>query len=124
MLFRSITSGQSRDALQEILSLYAFGEDSDIRNRVKGITAVNSAAAVSRVAFDSGVAFCRGLDIKLEFDEEQFVGSGAYLMASVLDRFFGLYGGINSFTRLTATSQQRRQPLQRWPARVGERRLA
>ncbi len=120
----SIVEGKGKEALQEILRLYCFDDEESIRRRIMGITNVNSKAAVSRVAFDSGVAFCRGLDINVEFDEEQFRGAGVYLMASVLERFFGLYGTVNSFTRMTALSLQRKSPIRRWAARIGDRRLA
>ena len=120
----SIVQAQGSDALQEILRLYCFDEEESTRRRIMGITNVSCKSSVSRVAFDAGIAFCRGLDINLEFDEEQFRGSGAYLMASVLERFFALYGTLNSYTRLTATSRQRSKPIRCWDARAGERRLA
>ena len=120
----SIVQGKGKEALQEILNLYSFADDESVRRRIMSISNVASEAGVGRVSFESGVAFCRGLDIKVVFDEEQFKGSGVYLMASVLERFFALYGTLNSFTRLTALSQQRQKPIQKWEARVGERRLA
>jgi type VI secretion system protein ImpG len=61
--------------------------------------------------------------VSLEFDEEKFVGSGVFLFASVLEKFLGLYTSLNSFTQLIATSQQREQPLKRWPPRAGEQIL-
>jgi len=108
-----------REALQEILRLYSFTGDEDVRKRIAGITALKSESSVSRVLFDTGVAFCRGLDLEIEFDEEQFAGSGVYLLASVLERFCGLYSSVNSYSRLTARTRQRRGILKRWPVRVG-----
>jgi type VI secretion system protein ImpG len=118
----SITRG-GLEALREILRLYSFHEDEDIRKRIDGLTALNSHSSVSGVEFDSGVAFCRGLDVEVEFDEERFAGSSAYMLASVLERFFGLYSAVNSYTRLTARSKQRRLPICRWPARIAEQRV-
>ena len=119
----SIVQGGGLPALQEILRLYCFPEDEDVRKRILGLTALRSEASVSRVVFDSGVAFCRGLDVELEFDEDQFAGSGPYLLACVLERFFGLYSAINSYTRLTARSKQRKEAIRRWPPRIGEQRI-
>jgi type VI secretion system protein ImpG len=119
----SIVQAGGKEALQEILRLYAFGEDEDIRKRILGITGVKSESTVSRVQFDSGVAFCRGLDLDLEFDEEQYAGSGVYLLAAVLERFFGLYSAVNSYSRLTARSRKRRGVLKRWPPRIGEQQV-
>jgi type VI secretion system protein ImpG len=115
----SIVQAGGREALQEILRLYAFTGDEDIRKRIAGITALKSESSVSRVLFDTGVAFCRGLDLDIEFDEEQFAGSGVYLLASVLERFLGLYSSVNSYSRLTARTRQRKGILKRWPVRVG-----
>jgi type VI secretion system protein ImpG len=118
----SLDHNGNPEALREILGLYCF-DDENAREQIRGISNVTSKAAVSRVVFESGVAFCRGLDVDLEFDENQFTGGGAYVMASVLERFLCLYSSMNSFTRLTALSKQRRQPMGRWNPRVGERRL-
>lgn len=111
------------EALQEILRLYCFEPDDDMRKRIIGLTSLTSRSSVAGVLFDSGFAFCRGLDVEVEFDEDQFAGSGAYLLASVLERFFGLYSALNSFTRFTARSQQRRSPIRRWPPRIGEQKI-
>jgi type VI secretion system protein ImpG len=119
----SIVQGGGLPALQEILRLYCFSEEEDVRKRILGLTGLGSEASVSRVVFDSGVAFCRGLDVEVEFDEEQFAGSGPYLLACVLERFFGLYSAINSYTRLTARSKQRKTAIKRWPPRIGEQRI-
>lgn len=119
----SIVEGGGLRALQEILRLYCFSEEEDVRKRILGLTALRSEGSVSRVVFDSGVAFCRGLDVEVEFDEEQFAGSGPYLLASVLERFFALYSAINSYTRLTARSKQRKEIIRRWPPRIGEQRI-
>ena len=64
--------------------------------------------------------FARGTRIEMEFDEEQFSGAGAYLFASVLERFFGLYVSMNSFSQLVARSRQRKEPLEEWPPRAGQ----
>jgi type VI secretion system protein ImpG len=60
------------------------------------------------------------VEVTVEFDEQQFIGSGVFLFASVLERFFGLYASVNSFAQTIATSRQREGVLKRWPARAGE----
>ncbi|MHC5544114.1 type VI secretion system baseplate subunit TssF, partial [Singulisphaera rosea] len=70
-----------------------------------------------------GGAVCVGVEVELEFDESQYVGGGVFLMASVLERFLGLYASINSFTRLVARTRQREGILKQWPPRAGERTL-
>ena len=46
-----------------------------------------------------------------------------FLMASVLERFLGLYVSINSFVRLVARSTRREGVLKRWPPRSGDKTL-
>ena len=54
-----------------------------------------------------------------DFDEEQFAGSGIFLFGTILERFFGLYSSINSFSTLAARSNQRKRLVHEWPARSG-----
>jgi type VI secretion system protein ImpG len=65
----------------------------------------------------------RGLRVELELDEEQFAGGGAYLFASVLEQFLGLYTSINSFSQLSARTRQRKAELREWPPRAGWKAL-
>ena len=67
--------------------------------------------------------FCRGLEVTLQLDEEKFTGGGVFLFASVLERFLGLYTSLNSFTKTILTTNQREEPLRRWPPRAGEQVL-
>ena len=46
------------------------------------------------------------------------------LFASVLERFFGLYASVNSFTQLLARYRQRDGILKRWPPRAGDKPVA
>ena len=109
------------EALQEILRLYDFSNDPAIRKQIAGITAVTSRSSISRVTSSTGVAFCRGTDVTLEFDEDQYVGTGVFLLACVLQRFLGLYTAVNSFSRLTART--RKGVLKQWPPLAGEQIL-
>ena len=112
-----------REALQEILKLYDVADSSATRQQIAGITKMTSRQAIGRPVSMPWNGFCRGLEVMLEFDEAKFVGSGVFLFASVLEKFLGLYTSLNSFTQLIATSQQREQPLKRWPPRAGEQVL-
>jgi type VI secretion system protein ImpG len=111
---------EGHDALRGILRLYDFSGRADIASEIAAITGISSRPAVSRVISETGIAFCRGLDVDLTLDEERFTRAGAYLMASVLDHFFGLYSAINSFTRLNARTKQRKGWLKKCAPRMGE----
>ena len=114
----SIVDG-GREALLEILSLYNFADSVTVRKQIAGITSVAGRPSTTRVGQAPRQAFVRGTEIELEFDENQYVGAGVYLMACVLDHFFGLYCTANSYTRLSVRTQQREDWLVRFAPRSG-----
>ena len=106
-------------ALQELLLLYDHFNTSATRKQIHGLTRINSQRVTRQTGERIGAGYVRGVETTIEFDEENFVGSGLYLFASVLERFLGLYASVNSFTQLVATSKQREGVLKRWPPRAG-----
>ena len=120
--YLSICDG-GREALQEIMRLYDFSGSAVVRQQIAGILDVRSRRVVGRPTSMPWNGFCRGLEVTVDLDEEQYVGSGVYLFASVLERFLGLYSSLNSFTQLVARTRQRKEPLKRWPPRAGEQIL-
>lgn len=113
---------QGREALLEILSLYNYRDADAARRQINGITAIDTSVAMTRIGHPRP-AFVRGLGIRLELDERQFIGSGIYLFGTVLDHFFGQYCSINSFSQLTLVSQQREKEVVTWPPRTGTQPL-
>ena len=120
--YLSIVDG-GLNALQEILRLYDFSERPVIQRQIAGITRVSSSPQIARVTSENGVVFCQGIRVSAEFDEDQYVGSGMFLLASVLERFYGLYNPINSFSELSVTTRQRKGVLRQWAPRAGEQVL-
>jgi type VI secretion system protein ImpG len=59
----------------------------------------------------------------MEIDEEQFVGGGVYLFASILEYFLGLYVSMNSFSQLVVRTPQRKEVLREWQPRAGRKIL-
>ncbi len=114
----SIVEG-GREALLEILNLYNFADSNALRKQIAGITEVTGYPSVTRIGRAPRQAFVRGTEIELNFDEDQYVGSGIYLMASVLNHFLGLYCTANSYTRLSISSSQREDWVVRFPPRNG-----
>ncbi len=111
------------EALQEILHLYNFNDSSVTRKQILGITGIETKKAVRQVGRRIGSGFVRGLETTLTFDEEQFVGSGMFLFACVLERFLALYSSLNSFNQLTIRSEQREEAIKTFLPRVGEQVL-
>jgi type VI secretion system protein ImpG len=112
---------KGREALQEILRLYDFGDSATTRKQIDGVAGLQSQPGVGRIASPNGVTFCRGTDVTIEFDESEYAGAGVFLLASVLQAFFGLYSAVNSFSRLTAKTSK--GVLKRWPPLAGEQIL-
>jgi type VI secretion system protein ImpG len=132
---RSLIEGPDGiEALQEILRLYANGEDPSIDGQINGLKAVSTRRIVGRVGTDAWRGFCRGTEITLEIDEDAFAAANAspFLLGQVLSQFFGLYTTINSFTQLVIRASRRGAaetrfeaqangaPLWRWQARQGQ----
>ena len=111
------------EALQEILHLYNFNDSSVIRKQILGITKIETQKIVRQIGGRIGAGYVRGIETVLTFDEEQFVGSGMYLFACILDRFFGLYSSLNSFNQLVIRTEQREDVIKVFPARAGEQLL-
>ena len=113
-----VTDG--KEALQKILELYDFSDSPETKKQIGGITGVEAKRHFTRVISEHGISFARGTRVEIEFDEEQFSGGGAYLFASVLEKFLGLYVSMNSFSQLVARSRQRKEPLEEWAPRAGQ----
>lgn len=117
----SIVSG-GEDALRELLNLYDFSEDSVHKRQIGGIKKISSRPIVTPVTSEHGLNFASGIHVDMELDEEQ-VGTKSFLLASMLERFFGLYSAINSFSELRVTTPQRKGLLKEWAPRSGEQMI-
>lgn len=107
-------------ALKDILSLYAFRDSRETKQLVDALVRVQARSSTARLGSGGMVP---GTDVMLEFDPAAIDRASAYLFGSVLDRFFGLYTSINSFTRLSISMKGQSKPIAIWPARAAERPL-
>ncbi len=120
----SVTGGAEGAAgLREILRLYDLRDTAETRLGQEALLAVNAKSATARVAGARLGAFCRGLDVALEFDGRLYQASGLYLLASVLARFFALHASINSFVRTSVKLRGKADEEVRFPPRSGTRIL-
>jgi type VI secretion system protein ImpG len=119
----SAAADGSPEALQEILMLYDLMDSAATRRQIAGLQRITAKPAVRQIGTRIGGGFVRGLETTIEFDEEQYVGSGLFLFASVLERFLGLYASVNSFNEFVAVTSQREGILKRWPPRAGQQIL-
>jgi len=114
---------EALSTLREVLKLYDFEDSAVTRQRIAGVTALRARGVVRRVAGHGGGGFARGVEVDVEFDPAQYTGSGVFLFASVLERFFALHASVNAFTQMVARVQQQAGELKHWPARAGARAL-
>lgn len=113
----------SPEALQEILHLYNLTDSSVTRKQILGIKKVEARRAIRQIGGRIGTGFVRGLETTVTFDEEQYVGSGMFLFACILERFLGLYSSLNSFNQMIMRSEQRDEEIKAFPVRAGEQEL-
>jgi type VI secretion system protein ImpG len=111
------------EALQEILHLYNFDDSSATRKQILGISGIESRKVVRRIGEHIGAGFVRGLETTITMDEDEFVGSGMFLFACVLERFFGLYSSLNSFNQTVLRTKQREEDVKIFLPRTGEQIL-
>lgn len=112
-------SEEGKASLRELLRLYNFTDLPHLRNQISGINRVKSRRQFSLVSSDEGVSLARGTRVEMDLNEDLFAGGGVFLFASVLDRFFGLYASMNSFSQLVVSTQQRKEVVREWPPRAG-----
>ncbi|OUS30158.1 type VI secretion protein [Gammaproteobacteria bacterium 45_16_T64] len=115
--------GDATDTLREILRLYDFNESASTRSLINSILKVSTQYMTAPITIDGRTTLCRGTQITVEFDEALLSGTSAYMFASVLEQFFGVYCTLNSFTRLIATLKGKDGVLKRWAPRAGEKAL-
>ena len=118
-----VGEAEGANALKEVLRLYDLRDSAESRAAIDGLLAVRAMPGAARVPGARLGAFCRGLDVTLEFDHRAWQSSGSFLMAAVLDRFLGLHASVNSFVRTRAVLRGRVGTVAAFPPRAGARTL-
>ncbi len=120
----SVTGGAAgAAALKEVLRLYDLRDTAETRAALEALLSVTARQGTARVPGSRLGAFCRGLDVELEFDPQAFQSAGLFLLSAVLERFLALHATVNSFVRTTVRLRGRADPEARFPARAGARAL-
>jgi type VI secretion system protein ImpG len=114
------TAAEGATALRELLQLYATPAEEGMRRQVDGIRSVKIARVVRRLREPGPLAFGRGLEIDVSVDELAFEGASAFLLGSVLDRYFAKHVSLNAFTETVLRSEGRGE-INRWVPQWGAR---
>ncbi|WP_196137605.1 type VI secretion system baseplate subunit TssF [Aliikangiella sp. G2MR2-5] len=116
-------SGDSTNALKEILRLYDFKESSVTQGLISAIISVSARPINAPITIDGRASMCRGIEIEIVLDGTLLTGSSGYLFALILEQFFAVYCSINSFTRLLVKLHGKEGYLRKCPPRAGEKIL-
>jgi type VI secretion system protein ImpG len=111
---------EGASTLRDFLSLFAPLNDPSVQRQIEGLMGISDVPIVRRLPHAGPIAFGRGLEITLQFDERAFEGQGMFLLGAVLERFLARWVSINSFTETVVQSDERGQVM-RWPIRFGRR---
>jgi type VI secretion system protein ImpG len=116
----SVVGGEGgANALREVLRLYDLRGTDISRAAIDALLSVESAPGVARVPGARVGAFCRGLDVTLEWDAKGWHTGGLFLLASVLEHFLALHTTVNSFVRTRCVLRGQAGVVAAWPARAG-----
>ena len=107
-------------ALRELLNLYAQLGDPQLRRQPEGVRSVSATPVIRPMPAPGPRSFVRGLEIRVDCEENAFAAQGAFTLASVLSEFFAKHASIHSFTE-TVLSTRERGEIHRWPAVPGLR---
>lgn len=113
---------QAAAALRAALRLYGPADNSWVR-QCDGVRALRVGTVVRRLPFAGPLSFGSGISLELEVDDAAFQGASAFLLGSVLERFFARHAAINSFTQFTLRGSTRGL-IKTWPPRLGGRATA
>ncbi|WP_374265187.1 type VI secretion system baseplate subunit TssF [Zoogloea sp.] len=113
-------SGNGLGAFKEMLALYDLPRTAATRRQIEGLLAIDRQDKTLWMAGRPFACFVRGLEVRLTLDESSFAGSGLDVFTRCIDRFLGLYVGLNSFTQLVVVSSRTGEELIRCAPRSGD----
>ncbi|PIE66994.1 MAG: type VI secretion system baseplate subunit TssF [Deltaproteobacteria bacterium] len=114
--------GQGAAAIRSMLRLYCDNRDMQTRKQIEGVLSLSSRPITRRISDHGQIAFVRGLEITLEFEELAFAGTGVFILGAVMNIFFSNYVAINSFTETVIKTRERGE-IMRWPTKLGNKHL-
>jgi type VI secretion system protein ImpG len=119
----SLGGDRGADALQEILRANLFSPTREAEKQIAAIAGVESRTVQRRVGEQGWRGLCRGTEVTVKLDEDQFGDSSPILFAEVLSRFLSLYAHLNSFTEMVLESTTREEVWKRWSPAAGAKPL-
>ena len=114
-------SGDSgASGIRQLLQLYGDLSDPVFRKQVEGVRSISVDRVTRRIPIPGPIAYGRGLEVTVIFDEANYVGMGYFMLGAVLEDFFARYVSINSFTQTVIRTTEGKGEMI-WPVRIGQR---
>jgi type VI secretion system protein ImpG len=98
---------RAASALRSLLVLFGPEHDPAGSKQVEGIQSVQARSVVRRLPLPGPLTFGCGVEIDVGVDEMGFQGGSAFLLGSVLERFFARQASANSFCETVLRSATR-----------------
>ncbi|MFL6676151.1 MAG: type VI secretion system baseplate subunit TssF [Massilia sp.] len=108
----------------KMLALYDLPHSAISQRQIKGIVGLEHGTVRAWIKTLPVSSLMPGIGIRMTVDEQAFVGSGIYVFAQVMDRYFAMNGQLNCFTQLEVVSQQTGQEILKCPPRSAEQTRA
>jgi len=105
-------------ALRSLLALHGPEQDPSWAKQIESIHWLEARSVVRRLPFPGPLTFGCGVEVTALVDELGFQGSSAFLMGSVLERFFARHASANSFCETVLRSASRGEIMRSAP-RIG-----
>lgn len=106
------------ESIRELLKIYDNSDTPATSTIVSSIHSVKYKQIASRVRTRTNSALCRGIEISLTIDEGRMKDQSAFLLGSILEKFFSNLAPINSFTKLVLFYRQQKEPIKTWIPRL------
>lgn len=113
----SLENGEEgRRALQQLIGLCNAGDSVGGTRQIGAIRHLDCRSVVRPVRHGPAPGFRRGVEVRLEFDDGEYSDGSPLLLAAVLQRFFPLYVGVNSFASVTVV--RGKDEVKAWPPEI------
>lgn len=108
---------------KSILHSYSNENEKSHYSQIDSITNMSCRRIVKNIGADKWRGLCKGMEVIVEVDATKFGSTSLHLFGEVLNRFFGLYANVNSFTQFKLQVKQEKGILRTWPPLAGDQTL-
>lgn len=112
------------EEFRKMLRLYDLAQSAISQRQINGVVGLQHGSTRIWMPGKPFSTLMPGVRIRMRVDEQAFVGSGLFVFAQVMERYFGLNSQLNCFTQLDIVSHATGEELIRCQARTAESTLS